>query len=183
MKRRKKKQADYSFIAIEVDDYSVRSEAGINYHLHGSLYPFDHEDEPIYSFESVLHISGVCTDPKDRAGHRYDITLYGMPYEQRNTPSIKDLHERDEHGSPKYRKRRGREEPVYTPAPPIAYIDKIRGEDRWTTSVVVAPQMVTDSLIILSSQKSAYISIHEIKENRKRRVNSLTVQTTNPEEE
>ncbi|MEW8560611.1 MAG: hypothetical protein AB2541_00860 [Candidatus Thiodiazotropha sp.] len=183
MKQRKKKQAEYAFIAIEVDDYSVRSEAGINYHLHGSLYPFDHEDEPIHSFETVLHISGVCTDPKDRAGHRYDITLYGMPDEQRNTPKIKDLHERDEHGSPKYRKRRGREEPVYAPAPPIAYIDKIRGEDRWTTSVFVAPQKVTDSLIILSGPKPAYISIHEIKEDRKRRVNSLTVQTTNPEDE
>jgi hypothetical protein len=35
MKRRKKKQAEYAFIAIEVDDFSVRSEAGINYHLHG----------------------------------------------------------------------------------------------------------------------------------------------------
>jgi hypothetical protein len=66
---------------------------------------------------------------------------------------------------------------------PIAYIDKIRGEDRWTTSVFVAPQMVTDSLIILSGPKPAYISIHEIKENRKRRVNSLTVQCTNPEDE
>lgn len=50
MKRRKMKQAEYAFIAIEVDDYSVRSATGINYHLHGSLYPFDHEDEPnLYS--------------------------------------------------------------------------------------------------------------------------------------
>ncbi|MCG7870498.1 MAG: hypothetical protein JAZ11_00160 [Candidatus Thiodiazotropha lotti] len=183
MKRRKKKQAEYAFISIKVDVYSVRSEAGINYHLHSSLYPFDHEDEPIYSFETVLHISGVCTDPKDRAGHRFDITLYGMPDVQRNNPRIKDLHERDEHGSHKYRKRRGREEPVYAPAPPIAYIDKIRGDDRWTTSVFVAPQMVTDSLIILSGPKPAYISIHEIKESRKRRVNSLSVQTTDPKEE
>jgi hypothetical protein len=121
MKRRKKKQTEYAFITIEVDDYSVRCEAGINYHLHGSLYPFDHEDEPIYSFETVLHISGACTEPEDHAGHRCDITLYGMPDEQRNTPSIKDLHERDEHGSPKYRKRRGQDYPVYAPAPPIVY--------------------------------------------------------------
>lgn len=183
MKRRKKKQADYAFIAVEVDDYSVRCEAGINYHLHGSLYPFDHENEPIYSFETVLHISGVCTAPQDRTGHRYDVTLYGMPDEQRNNPRIRDLHERDEYGGHKYRKRRGREEPVYAPAPPLAHIDKIRGEDRWTTSIFVAPRMVTDSLIILSGPKQAYISIHEIKENRKRRVNSLSVQTTDPAEE
>lgn len=158
MKRRKKKQVDYAFITIEVDDYSVRCEA-------------------------VPHISGICTEPEDRAGHRWDITLYGMPDIQRNNPRIKDLHERDEHGSPKYRKVRGREEPVYAPAPPLAYIDKIRVEDRWTISIFVALWMVTDSLIILASPKPVYISIHEIKENRKRRVNSLTVQTTNPDDE
>jgi hypothetical protein len=183
MKRRKQKQAEYVFIGVKVDEYSARAEAGVNFHLHGSLYPFDHEDEPIYSFETVLHISGICTDPEDRTGHRYDITLYGMPDVQRNNPRIKDLHGRGEHGSPKYRKVRGREEPVYAPAPPLAYINKIRGEDRWTSSLFVAPQMVTDSLIILSGQKPAYISIHEIKESRKRRVNSLSVQTNNPAEE
>ncbi|MGD9170022.1 MAG: hypothetical protein PVI97_08180 [Candidatus Thiodiazotropha sp.] len=60
----------------------MRTEAGINYHLHGSLYPFDHEDKPIYSFETMLHISGICTEPDEHTGHRYDITLYGMTDER-----------------------------------------------------------------------------------------------------
>lgn len=183
MKMRKKKQQDYAFITIKVDDYSVSSVAGINFHLHGPLYPFGHEDEPIYSFETILHISGLCTDPQDRAGHRVDITLYGMPDAQRHTPKIKDLHERDEYGSLKYRKKRNGEEPIYAPAPPLTYLDKIRGEDRWTTYVFAAPQMVSDTLIILSSTKPAYISIHEIKEDRKRRVIRLSVQTNDPAEE
>ncbi|MEW8049683.1 MAG: hypothetical protein AB2801_09735 [Candidatus Thiodiazotropha endolucinida] len=43
--------------------------------------------------------------------------------------------------------------------------------------------MVTDSLIILSSNKPVYISLHEIKEGRKRRIQNLTIQTTDPAEE
>jgi hypothetical protein len=103
MKRRKQKQAEYAFIGVKVDEYSARAEAGVNFHLHGSFEPFSHEDEPVHSFETVLHISGICTDPEDRTGHRYDITLYGMADVRRHTPRIKDLQELDEHGSLKYR--------------------------------------------------------------------------------
>ena len=62
-------------------------------------------------------------------------------------------------------------------------IDKIKGEERWTTSIFASPSMVTDTLVILSGSKPVYISIHEIKENRQRRVQSLSVQTNNPEDE
>jgi len=45
----------------------------------------------------------------------------------------------------------------------------------------VAPQMVTDSL--LTSKKQSYVSIHERKKNRKRHVQNLSVQSTNPADE
>lgn len=46
MKRRKRKEPDYAFIAIKVDDYSVRADAGVNTSLLGS---------PRYIDEAILH--------------------------------------------------------------------------------------------------------------------------------
>jgi hypothetical protein len=44
--KRRKKEPDYAFIAIEVDDYSVRADAGINASLPGS---------PRHIDEAILH--------------------------------------------------------------------------------------------------------------------------------
>lgn len=183
MKRRNRKEPDYAFIAIKVDDYSVRADAGINSGLLGSPRLIDNEEEPVHDFATKLEISGICTDPADRAGHRFEISMYGTQDIDQRTPRIKDLQERDKEGDYRYRTYRGREYPVYTPPPPVAYIDKVRGENRWITWLWVPPRMVTDNLIILSGDKQAYISLHEIKEGRKRRIQNLAVQTTDPTEE
>lgn len=182
MKRRKKKEPDCAFIAIKVDNYSVRIDAGINTSLLGTPRYID-ENEPVHEFVTKLEITGRCTDPGDRAGHRFEISMYGAHDIDQRTPLIKDLHERDKEGDYRYRTYRGREYPVYAHPPPVAYIDKVRGENRWVTWLWVTPRMVTDSLIILSGDKPGYISLHEIREGRKRRVQNLTVQTTDPAEE
>lgn len=183
MKRRKKKEPDYAFIAIEVDDYSVRVDAGINSSLLGSPRYIDNEEEPVHEFQTNLEITGLCTAPEDRAGHRFDIHMHSAQDVDQRTLHIKDLHERDKEGDHRYRTYRGREYPVYAPPPPVAYIDKVRGENRWLTWLWVVPRMVTDSLILLNGNKQVYASLHEIKEGRKRRVQNLTVQTTDPAEE
>ncbi len=183
IKHRKRKEPDCAFIAVKVDDYTVKADAGINLNLLGTSRYIKDEDEPIHQFETRLEITGICTDPEDRAGHRFDISMYGAPDIDQRTPRIKDLHERDKEGDFLYRKHRGRNYPVYAPPPPVAYLDKVRGENRWLTWIWVDPRMVTDCLIILSGPRQAYISIHEIKENRKRRVNSLSLQTSNPEDD
>lgn len=183
MKRRKKKEPDYTFIAIKVDDYSVRVDAGINSSLLGSSRLIDNEEESVHDFETKLEITGLCNDPVDRAGHRFEISMYGTAGIDQRTPKIKDLRERNKDGDYRYRTYRGREYPVYAPPPPVAYIDKIRDENRWVTWLWVAPRMVTDSLIVLSGDKQVYVSLHEIRENRQRRVQSFTIQTTDPAEE
>jgi hypothetical protein len=173
----------YAFIAIKVDDYSVRADAGINTSLLGTPRNIDDEEEPVHEFETKLEITGLCTDPADRAGHRFDIHIYGAPDIDQRTPRIKDLHERDKEGDHRYRTYRGRQYPVYASPPPVAYIDKVRNENRWLTWLWVTPRMVTDILLLLNGSKQAYVSIHEIKEGRKRRIQNLTVQTTDPAEE
>ncbi len=45
MKRRKRKEPDYAFIAIKVDDYSARADVGINTSLLGSPRFFESESD------------------------------------------------------------------------------------------------------------------------------------------
>lgn len=47
-------------------------------------------------------------------------------FEQR----FRDVQERDEYNSPKYRRYHGRQIPIYNPPSGIGLIDKIRGEAR-----------------------------------------------------
>lgn len=181
-KRRKHTEPEYALIAITVDDYTVHADAGINLSLLGSPRAVD-EDEPVYRFETTLELSGLCTDPEDRAGHRYDITMRGAPTGYEHSLAIKHLREHDKNSLPRYRAYRGGQLPVYAPPPPLAFVNKVRGEDCWTVWLTVAPQIVTDSLILLSGSKTVYVSLHEVKEHRQRRVQSLSVQTTDPREE
>ncbi|MCG7980280.1 MAG: hypothetical protein N0E58_19390 [Candidatus Thiodiazotropha endolucinida] len=183
MKKRKKKQSEHTFISIMVDEYSTNVYAGINPKLLGTPHYIQNEDDPAYKFETKLEIKGICTDPLDRSGHRFDITMYGTLDKQHLPPTIKELHERNKNGDYLYRKYRGRVYPVYETPPPIAFLEKIRGENHWVTWLWVSPQLVTDSLIVLSGNKQVFVSIHEIKEYRQRQIKSLSIQTVNPEEE
>jgi hypothetical protein len=183
MKRRKKKEPDYAIIAIEVEDNSVGADAGINSSLLGSPRFIDDEEETVHEFQTNQEITGLCTDPEDRAGHRFDIHMYSAPDIKQRTPRIKDLRDRNKEGDYRYRAYRGRQYPVYAPPPPVVYIDNVRGENRWLTWAWVTLRMVTDSLILLNGNKQVYVSLHEVKESRKRLIQNLTVQTTDPAEE
>ena len=142
------------------------------------------EDEPVYTFGTVLELSGTCKYPDDRAGDRYEITLSASSATPQDLRlKIKDLHLKDTDGCLQYRKYRGIDYPVYAEPPAFAFLEKVRGEKLWTVWMQVAPQMVSDGLVILSGNKSVYVSIHEKKVDRHRQVRSLTVQTTDPAEE
>ncbi|MET0000061.1 MAG: hypothetical protein ABW125_11740 [Candidatus Thiodiazotropha lotti] len=183
MKRSKTKKTEYAFISIKVTDYSVRSDAGINRQLIGSPRYVDDESEPVHQFDTKLEITGTCIDPDDRAGHRFEINMFGESDVIERMQRISDLHKMDDDGEHLYREYRGKTYPVYAQPPPVAYLEKIRGEDRWVASVWVTPHMVTDALIILSGHKQVYLSLHEIKVNRQRRILNLSVQTANPTDE
>jgi len=186
MPRRKKKtkEDEHTLLAIEVDDYEVRTDAGINLHLLGSMQDLLDDEDPVYSFNTELEISGICTYPEERAGDRYDVSLHSStatPYKLQL--KIKDLHKRDKYNSPIYRKYRGVSRAVYEEPYALSYLEKVRGEPRFRVWMQVAPQMVTDSLILLTSKNQSYVSIHERKKNRKRHVQNLSVQSTNPADE
>lgn len=186
MPRRKKAgpQPVYTSLAILIDDYQAQTEIGINVHLLGTG-SFDIDDEaPIHVTDSRLWLNGTCTHPEERTGERYEVSLIAPTNpDQWMDRRIKNLHTRDANGSPRYAKRRGRLEPIYAEPPPVAWLNKIRGENAWSVYTWVAPQMVTHGLGILASGKSVYLSIYERRISRKREVRSLSIQTTDPAEE
>jgi hypothetical protein len=95
--------------------------------------------------------------------------------------TVADVRERDEYRSPKYRKYRGGEIPVFKDVPGLGLLDK--GKTEWTAWVTLNPSLVSDMLVLLGSGSSLYLGLHERKEQRTRWVNSLTLQTTNPADE
>lgn len=182
--RTRKPKAEFMDLAISIDCYNARAHAGINLNLLGSSRYVLDDEELVYSFETVLELNGNCTYPDTRAGDRYDITLLGDSITQRNLRlKIKDLQERDKNGVPQYRKLRNTSYPVYREPPALAFLDKVRGENRWTLWAWVAQPMITDCLMLLSGGKQIYVSLREKKENRQRQIRALSIQTTNPADE
>ncbi len=97
--------------------------------------------------------------------------------------TLRDVQERDEYGSPKYRPHRGRQIPVYNPPPGMGLIEKVRGEPRWSAWLHVSPSFASDALGLLSNGRSLFLAIHERKKDRARWVQSVSLQTTDPAEE
>ena len=184
MPRRKRTMPVYDFLSIEIDDYVARIDAGTNLDLLGSLTRYPDEDGPVFRFDTHLELTGLCIDPKGRAGDRYDITFIGDPHARDVRMQIKDLRKRDKNGSPAYKKRKTGLVPVYQKAPPLAFLEKVRGEPRFKAWFWVAPQFVSDCLTLVSSKsKTVYLSMYEVRENRQRRIHSLSIQTTDPAQE
>jgi hypothetical protein len=183
-RRKTKTQAEHTSLAITIDGYNARVQAGTNLHLYGSSRYVIDDEEPVFCFDTVLELSGICSYPDDRDGDRYEITLRSsMTVPPDLQFKIKDLQQRDKDGVPRYRKYRDGYYPVYGEPPALAFLEKVRGQHRWTVWVWVAKQTVTDSLLLISSGKPVYVSLQEIKQNRRRKIRSLSVQTTDPAEE
>ncbi len=116
-RRNKRPQATYTLLSIRVTDYTARVGAAVNLNVYSPEYAliWDEED-PVYKLTTDVTITGLCTYPDDRAGDIYELTAYGndAPSRELNV-TLKDVQARDAHGSPRYRKCRGREIPVYDP--------------------------------------------------------------------
>lgn len=181
---RSPKKPEFTSLGIAVDRYSARTKADINFQLFGSPLHITDDDEPVYVFETILDVSGICTYPATRAGDRYDVTLLGESVMRRHLRvTVADLQKRSKTGALQFRTYRGTQCPIYEDPPPLAFLEKVRGESRWTAWVWLAPQTVSDSLQILSGPQQVYLSIYEQKVTRQRQIRYLALQTTDPADE
>lgn len=186
-KRRRKKKSDveeHTYIAIRLDGYEVSADASVNMNLRTFPPLFVDEDDPVLEYVTSLEITGISTYPDERAGEVYKITIRGdEKYVSEKLLSLKDMQARDESRIPIYKAYRGEDYPVYNKFPGITTLNKRRGEKLWDAWVRLSPRLVSDMLVILSGDRPLYMSIHERKANRKRWIESISLQTTNPEDE
>ena len=181
----KRRDTVYESVCVLVEHYEVSSSAAINYNVYAPESAFDLEvDDPLYDFETRLLISGTGIDPKDKVGHQFEISIYGTNLRARRlAATLDDVQERDSYGVPKYRTYRKQQIPVFKPVKGLALLNKTRGEQRWTAWISVAPQIVSDMLLILKEERTKYLALDVVSESRYRWIRSVHVQTADPREE
>jgi len=180
--KKKSPKPEYYTLFYKLTDYEVAVDASINYEVRDKRNQYS--DANVYSFSSRMELEGVCIHHEDREGHIGLFTIYGTDSERHGLDiQLKDCHEMDDDGDRKYRRVRGQSVPVYNVPKGIGHIEKVRGEDAWAGWAWVKPQTFNDMLILLSSVKPIYISIHELKIGRVRHMVSFTLGNKDPEEE
>ena len=180
-----KPAVEHTSLAVQVEQYEAEFEAGIHHYAYSPEYAWNlDEDDPLYEFTSRLIISGLFTYPEDRAGDKFELTLRGDDAPSRRLHlQLKDIQARNEYGSPQYRQYRGKQIPVFQPPNGLGLLDKVRGERRWTAYLFVNTRFVGETFALLNHQKPIYVGIHERKIDRRRWVQSVSVQTMDPAEE
>jgi len=182
--RRHTPKPEHTFLAIRIEHHKARCNAGVDLNLlGGSLYDVDPK-ALVYRYDTTLEVSGICAYPDERAGERYDVTVYGAtPDSWQMALRIEDLQERDKDGAPRYKNLKRGLVPVYREAPSLGHIEKVRGEARYSVVIWAAPLFVTDALTLLSHDRQLYVAIQERRLSRRREVRSFSIQTTDPSEE
>lgn len=173
----------YSFLCIEVTSLSASVDAGVN-HKARDYRRYGGENLRVYRFDSQLELGGACTWPAETAGDQYSITVYGRPQGDEELDStLKDHALKAADGTPRFRTRKGHQEPVYRLPEGIGLLQKRRGAPLWNGWVWVHEQTVSQMLTLASWWQPLFIQIHEHKVGRHRWINGLTLQTTDPAEE
>lgn len=181
-RKRSTQQPIYSNLAIAIDSFNIRIDAGINPELHDLRYAGS--ATRVYSHCGQIELMGRCHYPEERDGQEYRIDIYG---EERRfgefAKTLADVHVRDKDGHPKYRKRGDNYFPIYDPPDSIGFIDRTRGSQLWTACAWVPPGSVTDMMAVLPHIAPLYIAIQEVKFERRRKIRTITLQTSDPAEE
>jgi hypothetical protein len=113
-KRQKRHEDEHTHLAIRVERCDATVEAAVNYNVYAPQSAWNSDDDdPLYRFTTRLTVAGKSTYPEERAGDTYEVTIYGDNLGSGDVrATLRDVQERDEHGSPKYRQYRGRQIPI-----------------------------------------------------------------------
>lgn len=184
-KRQSKPQYKHTLIAVRVENYEVRADAGVHHYVYQPHYAWrDIDDDPLFEFSTHIEITGASIYPEDRAGDSYEITIHSETAESaRINAKVKEVQARDEYGAPQYRQYRGKSVPVYNPPEGVGHLNKIHGEKKFTGWVFAPPRFLSDYLMLLGQGRELYLSLHERRLQRHRWLHHLSLQTSDPAEE
>lgn len=176
---------EHTFSSFQVKNFDASARASINHQVANPKYSFEPllPEDLVFSHTTSLTVRGEATYPPERAGVSYELTINGEDgrYKRVNL-TLGDIQSQNKHGSPTYRQYRGRTIPVVDPVPGIALLDRNK-QGTWTAWINVLPRLVSDMLVILNTNRSTWVSLHETKAGRTRWIRDISIQTTNPEGE
>lgn len=187
MKKKTQRKALETFtdLTIRVERNELKVGASINYNAREPQYAFRLDDrDPLYRFTVQVELRGVVSWPDHRWGEKFELTIYGE-----DSPSLahhltlKDVQERDENNSPKYRQYRGKHIPVYVPPRGLGHLQKERGEKRWSAWLFTPTRFASDILLLLGSGRELFLGLREQKEGRDYWIADFSLQTKDPTEE
>ncbi len=172
-------------LSIRVERYKASVEAGINPDALAPEYSWDLDmDEPLYSFTTQIEVSGTVTYPEKRAGEAWEITIYdGRRLSHYLDATLKSIQMTDDRGAHRYRTYRGKDVPVFQPPKGMGHVGKVRGERAMRAWFYVSPRFLSDALVLLGQGRTLYLAARESKEGRTRRLQGLSIQTSDPAEE
>jgi hypothetical protein len=184
-RQQKKPEKQHIFLSVRVESYGVETEVSVNRNVYEPQYAWGmDDDDPLYEFVTRLKITGTFLSPEERAGEMCELTLYsGNSSPHRIDATLKDAQSRDKFGSPAYRMYRGKQIPVFEPPKGLGRIEKLRARPCWTSWLPVQSQFVADTLVLLGHGRLLFLAVHERREKREHWIQSLSLQTNNPEEE
>ena len=125
-KRKKSSLSEYSINHAELTGYSASIDASINLKVREPRYY--ENDAKVYNFDSHLELKAHFIFSEDRAEEEFQLTVYGSDSDHRDFElTLADCQVRDDNGSLKYRKARGKESPVYDVPKGSGYISNAKG--------------------------------------------------------
>jgi hypothetical protein len=173
-----KSALEHTFIAVRVTSYDVDLSAGINPSVLGKMNDLGYEDH-VFESGTRLEVRGVCTYPESWVGRESRISMYDDKPMNAGL-RVKDFQVRDEHNIPKYRRNRGIQIPVYNFPQGLAVIERRRSDGIWAAWVPVDARTLANMLTLLGQNPPKYLSIHEMRVERRRWIRSIALQTTDP---
>jgi len=182
--KRNSREEKHTFLILKVDDFEVSSEASINLSFCHAPSPFTRSDDLAFEFATTLTIHATCIRPSRREDERHRFTVSGSEiHAGDHSLTLEDFQARDENGVFQYRSYRGEQIPVYVAPQGIGRLQRERGTKNWEGWFWFHPRLVSDMLNLLIHIKPLYLTLHERKVGRNQWVQSLSLQTTKPDEE
>ena len=103
-----------------------------------------------------------------------------MSNEHKFDTKLRDVHVREEDGSPKYQKVKGQLLPVYNLPAGLGLLQRKRGPINWDGWIWAPEPMITQMLVLLGTVRPIFLHVQEHKLDRTRWIEGLTLQTTDP---
>jgi hypothetical protein len=184
-RRKNRSVAVDELLTVLIQNFDCQLSCSVNMAARSPQYAYRYCDEdPLYPAENQMTLTGQIKWPDDGPIGECEIVIYGD-----NAPSshaqdrLKHAHELDEHGSRRWRTFHGREIPVCKSPAGLGTLDKARGQQAWSACIWSPTWLVSDMVNLLRCGRQLYATIQVRKEGRHRWIQSLQLQTKDPDQE